>query len=136
MVWQQRITLPAYQKGFHRIDDEILHALRELKPTGILFIHLLHTSAALTINENCDPDVLHDLELYFDRIAPQELSGLKHCEEGPDDMPAHVLSSLVGNSISVPIKEGKLVLGVWQGIYLCEFRQAQRKRTIILTVLN
>ncbi len=136
MAWQKQILLPAFDKGFYRIDDYILAAISELNYTGILFIHVLHTSAALTINENSDPDVLHDLELYFNRIAPEDMPGLKHKDEGPDDMPAHVLSSVVGNSVSIPIKNGQLVLGTWQGIYLCEFRRSRRKRNIILTILN
>lgn len=115
------------------IEQELKHAKGE---RGVLFVHILHTSAALTINENADPDVKHDFEEYLNHVVPENLENTKHHAEGPDDMPAHVKTSLLGNSISVPLEDGRLVLGIWQGIFLYEFRNKARSRTIFLSILN
>lgn len=136
MIWREHITLPPFSHGFHQVDHIIVEAISDLKEDGILFLHLLHTSAALTVNENCDPDVWHDMDLYFKHMVPENLSSLRHTFEGKDDMPAHVGSSLFKASLSLPIAKGNLILGDWQGIFLCEFRKPMRSRNIVLTFLS
>ncbi len=133
MIKHVSIQLPPYERGFHLITDKVLSDIA-LPDEGVFHLFIQHTSAGLCINENCDRDVLHDFELYFNRLAPEELAGIKHTVEGPDDMPAHIKSTLVGSSISIPIIKGKLALGVWQGIYLCEFRDRARSRSLIATI--
>jgi secondary thiamine-phosphate synthase enzyme len=136
MTWTQRqIVLPAASQGFHLITEEVLAALPELLQirTGLLHVFIQHTSASLTINENADPDVPADLESSFAAIAPEDFP-YRHTCEGPDDMPAHVKAALLGSSVSVPIANGKLCLGTWQGIYLCEHRRHGGKRRLVLTV--
>ena len=117
------------------ITREICEAMPELASirVGLLHLFLQHTSASLTINENADPDVMLDLEMAVDRIAPESFPYM-HTLEGTDDMPAHVKSSLFGASLTVPVGEGRLLLGTWQGIYLCEHRLAQHRRSIVLTL--
>jgi secondary thiamine-phosphate synthase enzyme len=136
MLWIQRsITLPAARRGFHLITRDVTQALPEL-PTfkvGILHIFIQHTSASLTINENADPDVPRDLESSFNAIAPEDFPYVHTCE-GPDDMPAHVKSSLLGNALSVPVSDGRLMLGTWQGLYLCEHRNHASPRRLVLTL--
>ncbi len=136
MIFQKEIQLQAYPRGFHIITHSILQSIPSLPDAGLLNVFIKHTSAGLSINENADPDVLHDYELYFNKIVPENLNGLRHTIEGPDDMPAHIKSSLVGSSISIPITEGKLNLGTWQGIYLCEFRNSGGPRKLILTIYS
>jgi len=137
MTQQYFIKLPSYPRGYHLITSDISAALKESLPeAGVLHIHIMHTSAGLTINENADPDVRHDCELYFNKIVPENLPGMRHTIEGPDDMPAHIKASLVGNSISLPIVKGKLGLGTWQGIYLCEFRNHASSRRLLVTVIS
>lgn len=136
MSWHQaRLTLPAYRRGFHLITDRVIAALPELASIriGLLHVFILHTSASITINENADPDVPRDLESSFNAIAPEDFPYIHTCE-GPDDMPAHVKSSILGSSLSIPISNGRLCLGTWQGIYLCEHRNHGGKRSIVLTV--
>ena len=136
MTWVQRTTqLPAMRRGFHLITSEILAALPEMSEirVGLLHVFIQHTSASLTINENADPDVPHDLESSFSAIAPEDFP-YRHTCEGPDDMPAHVKASLLGSSVSMPIGQGKLLLGAWQGIYLCEHRDRASQRKLVLTV--
>ncbi len=116
----------------HARDHGSLAELGKLK-VGLLHVHILHTSASLTINENADPDVPADLESSMNAIAPEDFP-YQHTVEGPDDMPAHVKSILIGSSVSVPITDGQLALGTWQGIYLCEHRNRASKRTVVLTV--
>ena len=135
MGWQKQIRLPSFNKGLHSITEIIRGEIIDLDRSGMLFINILHTSAALTINENADPDVMHDMRLYYERMVPENLVGIRHTMEGPDDMPAHVMSSITGNSVNVPIANGKLILGTWQGIFLCEFRNSYQARNIVLTVL-
>jgi secondary thiamine-phosphate synthase enzyme len=136
MPWIQRvITLRARHRGVHLITPEILDALPELSrfEVGLLHLFIQHTSASLTINENADPDVRLDLEASFSSIAPEDFP-YNHTMEGPDDMPAHVKSSLVGSSIIVPVSQGRLALGTWQGICLCEHRHTHSSRRLVLTL--
>ncbi len=130
------IEIQAPGRGFHIITSEIMEHLPELPQMGYFMAYIKHTSAGLCINESFDSDVLHDFELYMNEIVREDMPGLKHTVEGPDDMPSHVKSSLVGHSISIPIIDGKLAMGTWQGIYLCEFRNNPRPRSIILSILS
>jgi secondary thiamine-phosphate synthase enzyme len=122
-------------RGFHLITEQILSALPELDlwEIGLLHIFLQHTSASLAINENADPDVPIDLESVFSEIAPEDFP-YRHTCEGPDDMPAHVKSSLLGNTLMIPVSRGQLSLGTWQGIYLCEHRNHAGPRRLMLTL--
>jgi secondary thiamine-phosphate synthase enzyme len=136
MPWHQHIArLPPMRRGFHLITDEVVRALPELSQVkvGLLHVFIQHTSASVTINENADPDVPADLERSFDALAPEDFP-YRHTCEGPDDMPAHVKAALLGNSISVPVRDGRLCLGTWQGIYLCEHRNRAQGRTLVLTL--
>jgi secondary thiamine-phosphate synthase enzyme len=135
MSQQFTITLSRHPKGFHLITDKILAHIGELPKIGVLQLFIQHTSAGIAIGENADPTVRKDLDEYFDRLAPEE-ADYAHDAEGPDDMPAHIKTILAGNSVSVPITEGKLNLGTWQGIYLCEFRTHATARTLIATILK
>ncbi|MEE2781078.1 MAG: secondary thiamine-phosphate synthase enzyme YjbQ [Planctomycetota bacterium] len=135
-VWHQSsVALPPLGRGFHLITTRIVDALPALSEVevGMLHLFLQHTSASLTINENADPDVTLDLESSFTAIAPEDFP-YRHTCEGPDDMPAHVKSSLLGSSLSLPIANGRLLLGQWQGVYLCEHRNAAGPRHLILTL--
>lgn len=136
MRWLQReLQLPAVRRGFHLITRHVVDALgKELSAykVGLLHVFIQHTSASLSINENADPDVPIDLEASFNHIAP-ELFPYQHTCEGPDDMPAHVKASLLGNSLTVPIQNGTLALGTWQGLYLCEHRNHGGSRRLVLT---
>ncbi len=134
MIQHYTIKIQAPRRGFHLITDEIRENLPQLPQMGYFHAYIKHTSAALCINEDSDPDVLHDFELFMNDIVPENKHGIKHTIEGPDDMPSHVKSSLLGTHISVPILDGKLALGTWQGIYLCEFRNSPKQRTIILSI--
>ena len=134
--WDQTtVELPPRRRGFHLITGAVLNAIPTVKEirVGLLHLFLQHTSASLTINENADPDVTVDLESSFAAIAPEDFP-YRHTCEGPDDMPAHVKSSLLGSSLSLPVAEGKLLLGSWQGIYLCEHRNAGGTRNLVLTL--
>lgn len=133
MIIQKEIILPHYSRGFHLITDFIIGNL-EFPQAGILNLFIQHTSAGLTINENYDPTVLNDFETSFNRLVPENNSLYTHTVEGPDDMPAHIKTTLTGPSISIPIMYHKLNLGVWQGIYLCEFRNGSRSRKILATI--
>jgi secondary thiamine-phosphate synthase enzyme len=136
MAWHQHtLALPPMPRGFHLITTRILDAAPEIArlKAGLLHVFIQHTSASLTINENADPDVQTDLEQSFSHIAPEDFPYV-HTMEGPDDMPAHVKASLLGASVSVPIREGKLALGVWQGIYLCEHRNHAQGRRLVITL--
>lgn len=136
MPWHQLvIELPPYRRGFHLITRTVTDALPEIAKikTGMLQVFIQHTSASLTINENADPDVRTDMESSFSAIAPEKFPYV-HTIEGPDDMPAHVKASLLGSSVTIPIGSGKLLLGTWQGIYLCEHRNAGGSRRLVLTV--
>ena len=136
-MWiQKKISLTPRARGFHIITDNILENIPELKDfkAGILQLFIKHTSASLTINENADPTVRIDFESHFNILAPENKNYYKHTCEGPDDMPAHLKSSILGSSVSIPITDGKLNLGVWQGIYLCEHRDHGTVRKLIATI--
>ncbi|MFZ1704977.1 MAG: secondary thiamine-phosphate synthase enzyme YjbQ [Saprospiraceae bacterium] len=124
-----------FARGFHIITQKIIQNLGILPEIGVLHLFIQHTSAGLCINENCDPDVLGDFESFFNVLVPEYQPFLKHTLEGPDDMPAHVKAVLAGCSISIPITNGQLNLGTWQGIYLCEFRNRGGKRKLVATIL-
>jgi secondary thiamine-phosphate synthase enzyme len=136
MPWIQRhLPLERRSRGFHLITREVLTALPELARirAGLLHVFIQHTSASLTINENADPDVPADLESSFNALAPEDFPH-RHTIEGPDDMPAHVKAALLGSSVSIPVTDGKLALGTWQGIYLCEHRNRASRRNLVLTL--
>lgn len=136
MSWTQRtLRLAARRRGFHIITGEVIEALPELAEisAGVLHLFIQHTSASLSINENADSDVPLDLESSLSAIAPEDFPH-RHTCEGPDDMPAHVKSSLLGASLSIPISDGRLNLGTWQGIYLCEHRNHGGSRRVVATV--
>lgn len=135
-MWIHReIRLRPLPRGFHLITSQVVEALPELArvEVGLLHVFIRHTSASLTINENADPDVAADLETALDAVAPED-SPYLHTVEGPDDMPAHVKSVLIGSSVSVPVYAGKLCLGTWQGIFLAEHRDRAGPRSLILTL--
>ncbi|MCS5615464.1 MAG: secondary thiamine-phosphate synthase enzyme YjbQ [Candidatus Marinimicrobia bacterium] len=136
-MWiQKTITLSPKSRGFHIITDDVLKNIPELNDlkTGILQLFIKHTSASLTINENADPTVRTDFESHFNMLAPENQSYYQHTFEGSDDMPAHLKASLLGSSVSIPITDGKLNLGTWQGIYLCEHRNRGSDRKLIITI--
>lgn len=138
-MWvQKEIKCSPKPRGFHLITSEIERLLPEISglKVGLLHLFIQHTSASLTINENADPDVRTDMETYFNRIVPESGLPLVHTVEGPDDMPAHVKSSLLGPSLSIPIRQGQLAFGTWQGIYLCEHRNHGGSRQIIATIFG
>jgi len=135
-MWIQRtISMPPQQRGYHLITDAVLRQIPEIKSIRVGLFHLFiqHTSASLTINENADPDVRTDFETAMNHAVPESLPYV-HTIEGPDDMPAHVKASMLGSSISIPISQGKLAMGMWQGIYLCEHRDAATSRNLIATI--
>jgi secondary thiamine-phosphate synthase enzyme len=136
MAWFQRtLELPRFGRGFHLVTSHVVEALPELRQIeiGLLHIFIQHTSASISINENADPDVAADLESTLNTLAPEDLD-YRHTIEGPDDMPAHVKSLLIGSSVSVPVRSGRLLLGTWQGIYLCEHRNRASSRKLVLTL--
>lgn len=136
MVKQTEFQLRNYSRGFHLITHEILQKLPKLPQTGVLQLFIKHTSAGLSLNENADPDVQVDLESIFNNIVPECQPYYLHQDEGDDDMPAHAKSALVGNSLTIPITKGRLNLGTWQGIYLCEFRNFGGNRHIVATIIG
>jgi secondary thiamine-phosphate synthase enzyme len=134
MIIQKEISLPACKQGMHLITGLIIQSLPEMPASGILHLFLKHTSAAIVLNENADPSVRYDLESFVNRLVPEHNPGYTHTLEGADDMPAHIKSSLLGQSLTIPISGYKLNLGTWQGIYLCEFRNGFQQRTIVATI--
>jgi len=136
-AYQQTITLEPRKRGFHLITHEVVSAIPALAEVsiGVLHVFIQHTSASLTINENADPDVRVDLEASINAIAPEDFPYI-HTMEGPDDMPAHVKSSLLGASVSIPVTNGRLALGTWQGIYLAEHRDYATSRRIVVTLTS
>lgn len=136
MIEQYSISLKPYRRGFHLITNEILQQIKPLPEKGILHVFIKHTSAGLTINENADPTVRIDFESSFNQLVPENAPYYKHNYEGSDDMPAHIKSSLVGSSVSIPISGQSLNLGTWQGIYLCEFRNQGGSRKLIISVYS
>ena len=133
---QTEITIKAKPRGFHIITDEIERALPKLKGNGVLHVFIKHTSASLTINENADPTVRHDFECHFNEAVPENAPYYRHTLEGPDDMPAHLKASLLGSSVTIPLSNGRLNMGTWQGVYLCEHRDHGGPRTLVLTVMG
>ena len=136
-MWVQReITLRPRPRGFHLVPDEVESAVPELRDVrvGIAHLFIRHTSASLTLNENASPDVRRDFESYFDDAVPEDAPYWTHTIEGPDDMPAHIKASLLGPSLTLPVSDGHLAVGTWQGIYLCEHRDRGGGRSLILTL--
>ena len=133
--YQKEIQLRSYSRGFHLITDTVIDAIPELRKinTGFLQVFIKHTSASLTINENADPTVRTDFESHINTMVPENAPYYVHNYEGPDDMPAHIKASLMGASIQVPITQGSLNMGIWQGIYLCEHRNHASGRKLVLT---
>ena len=134
-IYQQTLNLKERKRGFHLITTEVVNALPEISDlkTGILQVFIRHTSASLTINENADPTVRKDFEMYFNKAVPENDPDYQHDEEGPDDMPAHLKAAMLGSSVTIPIRNGRLALGTWQGIYLCEHRNYGGQRSLVLT---
>lgn len=136
--FQKEIRLEAYPRGFHLITSKIINAIPELEEIriGQLQVFIKHTSASLTINENADPTVRLDFESHINKMVPENQPYYKHTFEGPDDMPAHIKASLIGVSVQIPITDGKLNIGIWQGIYLCEHRNNASGRLLVLTAFG
>lgn len=137
MVFQHEVKLKPRNRGFHVITDEILgkitpdlHSIFK----GLCHVFIQHTSAGLSINENYDPDVRHDFETHFNRMVPEDTTLYRHTLEGTDDMTSHIKSSIIGHQVTVPITNGRLNLGTWQGIYLCEYRNVGGPRRIVVTI--
>ncbi|MEQ9411353.1 MAG: secondary thiamine-phosphate synthase enzyme YjbQ [Fuerstiella sp.] len=132
---QKQIRLPAFSRGCHLVTSHVLQQLPELAEfrTGLLHVFIRHTSASLTLNENADPDVLTDMNMALNRLAPESWPWVHRCE-GPDDMPAHVKAALTDSSLSIPIADGQLLTGTWQGIYLCEHRNRGGSRQLVFTI--
>jgi secondary thiamine-phosphate synthase enzyme len=138
-MWLQReITLDARPRGFHLVTREIAGAIPELQDVALGLLHLLiqHTSASLALNENASPDVRRDFESYFNDAVPEDARYWTHTVEGADDMPAHIKASLLGPSLTLPVSRGRLALGTWQGIYLCEHRDRGGPRSVIATLFG
>lgn len=135
---QKEIKLKPKSRGFHLITNEILSQIPEIKQveSGIAHIFIKHTSASLTINENADPTVRTDMETYYNKIVPESATYFQHTLEGKDDMTSHIKSSILGNSVTVPVSHGCLNLGTWQGIYLCEHRNYGGTREIVVTIIS
>ncbi len=136
MIWvQRRITLAPRPRGFHLITRELVEALPELDGFGVGVLHLLiqHTSASLALNENASPDVRRDFETWFNQAVPERASYWTHTLEGDEDMPAHVKAALLGPSLTLPVSQGRLALGTWQGVYLCEHRNRGGSRHVVAT---
>src|SRR5688500_11577700 len=136
MVKHFTLTVGPLSRGFHLVTEEIEKAVATWPEDGMLHAFIRHTSAGLCINENADETVRQDFKLFFERLAPEDLPGILHDIEGPDDMPAHIKSTITGCAVHIPIINGKLALGKWQGIYLCEFRNRATKREIIISILS
>jgi secondary thiamine-phosphate synthase enzyme len=134
-MFQQHITLPAKRRGFHLITNEIIASLPGIREIdkGMCQVFIQHTSASLTINENADPTVRKDFEMFFSKTVPENDPAYLHDDEGSDDMPAHLKAALLGSSVTIPITNGRLVLGIWQGIYLCEHRNQGGQRSLVIT---
>ena len=134
MIIQKEITLKGYSRGFHLITNKIIESLDELPEKGLLNILVKHTSAALAMNENADPSVRVDFKRFIDKLVPENDSIYTHTLEGSDDMPAHLKSALFGQSLTLPITNHRLNLGIWQGIYFCEFRNYGGARNLLMTI--
>ena len=135
MYFQKEISIPSKGRGFHLITHDVVSNFDEIRKlkVGLLHVHIKHTSASLTINENADPTVREDFETHFNYLVPESLNHYQHTFEGPDDMTSHIKASLLGPSVTIPITNGRLNLGIWQGIYLCEHRNYGGSRRLVLT---
>ncbi|MEL6534738.1 MAG: secondary thiamine-phosphate synthase enzyme YjbQ [Bacteroidota bacterium] len=135
MAQQTQLTLPAFPRGFHLITSHVRRAIQgwTMDDPGLLHVFIQHTSASLTINENADPTVRDDFESHFNVAVPENAPYYRHTLEGPDDMPAHIKASTLGSSVTVPVSQGQLLLGTWQGIYLCEHRDYGGQRKLVIT---
>ena len=136
-MWiQKEVELAKKPRGFHLVTREVLNGVPELRMVNVGLLHLFmqHTSASLAINENADPDVRTDMEAYFSKVVPENEPYFKHTLEGSDDMPAHLKAVMIGTELTLPISQGRLSLGIWQGIYLCEHREMASRRKIIVTL--
>jgi secondary thiamine-phosphate synthase enzyme len=136
VVSQKEIVLSGYKRGFHLITSLIEAHIKDFQSNGLLNIFVKHTSAGITLNENADPSVRHDFENTINKLVPENLPFYTHISEGYDDLPSHIKSSLIGNEITVPIINGRMNLGIWQGILFCEFRNRPSRRTLILTFIS
>ncbi|WP_183573474.1 secondary thiamine-phosphate synthase enzyme YjbQ [Mucilaginibacter sp. X5P1] len=134
-IYQQSIQLRERKRGFHLITTEVVNALPQISElkTGIMQVFIQHTSASLTINENADPTVRRDFEMYFNKAVPENDPDYQHDDEGSDDMPAHLKAAMLGSSVTIPIRNGRPALGTWQGIYLCEHRNYGGQRNLVIT---
>lgn len=134
-IYQQLLQLNARKRGFHIITAEVVNALPQIAEfkAGMCQVFIMHTSASLTINENADPTVRQDFEMYFNKAVPENDPDYRHDDEGPDDMPAHLKAAMLGSSVMIPIRNGRLALGIWQGIYLCEHRNYGDARKLVIT---
>ena len=136
MTRQHILSLPPHPRGFHLITNLVEEAAGKLPEAGILHILIQHSSAGLSLNENADPSVRHDFESFMNHLVPENHPLYSHIYEGADDMPAHLKASLIGSSVSIPITKGRLNLGTWQGIYLCEFRDHGGSRRLVITITS
>jgi secondary thiamine-phosphate synthase enzyme len=134
MIFQKEITLSPFSRGFHLITEYISRELPQM--SGMLNVFIKHTSASLTLNENADPTVRQDFETHFNVMVPESANYFLHTLEGPDDMTSHIKSSLLGSDVNIPIQNGRLLLGTWQGIYLCEHRNRGGARNLVITVVG
>ncbi len=134
MIIQKTIKLPSFPRGYHLITSQVENELDNLPKTGLVHIFIKHTSAALSLNENADPTVRYDFESFMNKLIPENDPVYQHVVEGADDMPAHLKSSLLGASVMIPISNHRLNMGIWQGIYLCEFRNYGGFRQLVITV--
>src|SRR5476649_1193024 len=134
-IFQQTLTLNQRRRGFHIITSEVVYAMPQISQikVGICQVFIQHTSASLCINENADPTVRQDFEMFFNKAVPENDPDYRHDDEGPDDMPAHLKAAMLGSSVTVPIRNGRLALGTWQGIYLCEHRNYGGNRSLVIT---
>ena len=137
-IFQQTITLSPRSRGYHLVTDEIIRQLDDLSKinAGVAHIHIKHTSAGLTLNENADPDVRYDFGTFFDRLVPEDTSLYRHTLEGTDDMTSHIKSSILGTSVTLPVTNGRFNVGTWQGIYLCEHRNNGGSRKLVVTLMG
>ncbi len=136
MIVQKEFSLPLFPRGYHLITHYITSQLEKLPDTGMVHLFIKHTSAALILNENADPSVRSDFESFINKMIPENDTVYKHIMEGDDDMPAHIKSSVFGQGVWIPVTKGRLNLGTWQGIYLCEFRNHGGSRRIVMTILS
>jgi secondary thiamine-phosphate synthase enzyme len=134
MIYQKEFTVQARRRGFELITRQVEEQLPATTENGILHLFMKHTSAGLTLNENADPSVRDDFESFIDTLVPENHPVYTHTMEGPDDMPAHLKSSIIGNSLTIPVTNGRMNLGTWQGIYLCEYRNHGGRRKIVMTL--